>query len=289
MFFGVVALVLAGPTIVLPHVLPQPAPSKKRSAAVAPPHYRDWVKRWHTPAPNKTPAVDDAGRAKLAVYSLNTNDRVELAAANDHGGFAAHDLDRLAYVLREPGSGNEHPVDPRLVDVVYRIQTHFHAQEIRVVSGYRTPHRHASNHGLGRAIDIIVPGATDDEVARFARELGFVGVGVYPVSGFVHVDVRSRSYFWVDGSGPGRRNRERGVLGDLASKSDAQALARGERPTPAFAIASDVDAMLRAHTPAGEPNAPPSAAPEEDEDMESGDAPASGTSSAPTNGGSPSS
>jgi hypothetical protein len=89
-----------------------------------------------------------------------------------------------------------------------------------------------------------VPAARDEDVAKFARELGFVGVGLYPTSGFVHVDVRAHSYFWVDRSGPGRRNRERGILTDLARKSDGRANARGERPTPPFAIGVEVDSFL---------------------------------------------
>src|SRR5262249_52889029 len=100
-----------------------------------------------------------------------------------------------------------------------------------------------------------------EDVAKFARELGFVGVGLYPASGFVHIDVRDRSYFWIDASGPGKRNRERGVYGDLAKKADEQALARGERPTPPLAIGTDVDLALRAR--AGAANAEPD---EEDED-----------------------
>jgi uncharacterized protein YcbK (DUF882 family) len=198
----------------------------------------------------------------LALASLNTGDRIEIAASTDRGGFATSALDRAAVVLREPASGNEHPVEPRLLDILYAIQTHFSAQEIRVVSAYRTPHRGASsNHGRGRSADFIVPGASDDEVARFARETGFCGVGVYPASGFVHVDVRDRSYFWIDSSGPGRRNRERGIFGDLAKRSDEQALARGEHGTPPLSMATDVDAALRARAQAaGEP------AMEEDED-----------------------
>ena len=54
---------------------------------------------------------------------------------------------------------------------------------------------------------------------------GFAGVGVYPTSGFVHVDVRDRSWFWIDKSGPGRKNRARGVLGDVAKRSDELAFA----------------------------------------------------------------
>jgi hypothetical protein len=95
-------------------------------------------------------------------------------------------------------------------------------------------------------MDLILPGIPDEEVARFAREIGFVGVGVYPTSQFVHVDVRPRSYFWVDYSGPHMKNRESGILGDLATKSDAAALARGQTAIEAFAVAMDVDAALRA-------------------------------------------
>jgi hypothetical protein len=170
---------------------------------------------------------------------------VALPASSERGGFSAQDLDRAAHVLREPHSGNEHPVDPRVLDLVYRVQVHFGAPEIRIISGYRTPrHGSHSNHGKGRAIDLVVPGASDEEVARYARDQGFVGVGVYPVSGFVHLDVREHSFFWVDYSGPGKKNRTRGILGDLAAKSDARALARGEHGVGPFAISNDVDAAL---------------------------------------------
>lgn len=202
----------------------------------------------------------------LVVYSLNTRDKIAMRAANDRGGFGTRDLDKLSHVLREPSSGNQHPIEPALVDLIYRIQSHFHAQEIRVVSCYRTPHgANSSNHGRGRAIDIIVPGASDVLVAQFAREQGFVGVGLYPTSGFVHVDVRQRSYFWLDSSAPGHRNRERGVLGDLAKKSDAAAAARGEHGVPTIVLGS-VDAMLKSTNVAA--TAAAAASTEEDEDAD---------------------
>jgi uncharacterized protein YcbK (DUF882 family) len=241
------------------------APKPRTAAKPPPPKYGTYVRNWHTPTVGKLPSIDAAGRPMLAVFSLNTNDRVELSAVSDNGGFSARDLDRAAFVLREPASGNEHPIEPRMLDVLYRIQTHFGAQEVRVISAYRTPHGGSSNHGQGRAIDLVVPGASDADVAKFARDLGFVGVGIYPTSGFVHIDARARSYFWVDSSGPGRRNRERGIMGDLAKKSDERAAARGEHATPAFAVANDVDAVLRAH--AIQPPTTPTA-PEEDEDTE---------------------
>lgn len=181
----------------------------------------------------------------LTLQALNMPDHVTIAASSEHGGFSAEDLDRAAHVLRDPRTGNEHPVDPRVLDLVYRVAVRFAAPEIRIISGYRTPRngRH-SNHGKGRAIDLVVPGASDEDVARFAREQGFVGVGVYPTSGFVHLDVREHSYFWVDYSGPGKRNRTRGILFDLATQSDARALARGEHAIGPFTIGTDIDAAL---------------------------------------------
>ncbi|MEI7893587.1 MAG: DUF882 domain-containing protein [Myxococcales bacterium] len=195
----------------------------------------------------KAPPVDARGRPLLVLVSLGRGERAELSALTDPGGFATRDLERAAHVLRA-GGGDEHPVEPRMLDLVYRIQVHFRAPEVRIVSGYRTPKANShSNHGKGRAMDFVVAGVPDVEVAKFARELGFVGVGIYPTSHFVHVDVRPQSYFWVDMSGPGRRNRERGILGDLARGSDRRALERGERGIEPFVIAADVDIALRAH------------------------------------------
>jgi uncharacterized protein YcbK (DUF882 family) len=189
---------------------------------------------------------DAAGRAELALYTVNRGESLAIRASSDEGGFDAADLDRVAHLLRSAG-GEEHPIDPRTLAMVYRIQTHFQVPEIRVVSGYRTPKPGShSNHGKGRAMDIIVPGVTDLDVAQFARDMGFVGVGVYPTSQFVHVDIRPRSYFWVDYSGPHMKNRESGILGDLAARSDAAALARGQAPIEPFGLVTDVDQALRA-------------------------------------------
>jgi uncharacterized protein YcbK (DUF882 family) len=211
------------------------------------------------------PPCDDHGRPMLSLASVNRRESLAIAALGDDGGFSSTDLDRAATLLR-CNTGEEHPIDPRTLDLVYRIQRHFGVPEVRVVSGYRVPKPGShSNHGKGRAIDLVVPGTADEDVARYARELGFVGVGVYPTSQFVHVDVRPRSYFWVDMSGPHMKNRERGILGDLAARSDAAAVARGQIPIEPFVVGFDVDAAIAsrggAHVAAGAP-------PEEDEDDE---------------------
>jgi uncharacterized protein YcbK (DUF882 family) len=197
-------------------------------------------------APSNDPVMRDAaGRTMLVLRTVNHGESLALRATTDAGDFSSVDLDRASHLLRAAG-GQQFPVDPRALTLLYRIQTRFDVSEIRVVSAYRVARAGSnSNHGKGRAVDLIVPGAPDAEVASFARGLGFVGVGVYPASQFVHVDVRPRSYFWVDFSGPHSRNRERRILGDLAMKSDADALAIGRTPVEPFAIGADVDAALR--------------------------------------------
>jgi uncharacterized protein YcbK (DUF882 family) len=200
---------------------------------------------WHAPSTREA-SRDASGRPMLVLTTINHGETLAIPSSTEDGTFDAADLDRAAHLLRS-ASGDEHPVDPRTLGLVYRIETHFDVPEIRVVSGYRVPKPGSrSNHGKGRAVDLVVPGVADEEVAGFVREMGFVGVGVYPTSQFVHVDIRPRSYFWVDFSGPHMKNRERGILGDLAAKSDAAAVARGRAPIEPFVVATDVDAALRA-------------------------------------------
>lgn len=255
----------AAPAAPLAHALPPPRVASRGAGAAAAAAYMNGKQPlvgWH--APSDKPAPRDArGRPMLSLVTINRGESLAVPATGAAGGFASADLDRVAHLLRAM-SGDEHPIDPRALALVYRIQTHFGVPEIRVVSGYRVPRPGSrSNHGKGRAFDLVVPGVADEEVARFARDMGFVGVGVYPTSQFVHVDVRPRSYFWVDYSGPRMKNRERGILADLAAKSDAAAAARGDAPVEPFAIAMDVDAALRARGAVATTSMP-----EEDEDEE---------------------
>jgi uncharacterized protein YcbK (DUF882 family) len=181
------------------------------------------------------------GLPLLVLYTMNLNERTDLVPLDSAGHFASNDLERAAVALRDPATGNRHPVEPLVLAAIYQLQTQFQAHEVRVVSGYRTPRAGThSNHGRGRAIDFILPGTRDEDVAKVARTRGFSGVGVYPVSGFLHVDVRDRSYFWVDSSGPGRPYVERGVLLDVAKQSDDAARARGDHPPPPFQIATSL-------------------------------------------------
>ncbi len=164
--------------------------------------------------------------------------RFTLTPATATGGFDAADLDtaRRAFAWREDDFRSEHPVSTRLLDLVYRTMRHFEASEVELISGFRDG-RATSRHSHGRAIDFIVPGVQQADLAAYLRTLGFVGVGIYPRTGFVHLDVRSESYFWVDRARSGRRGRVRPILGSLAARADEEARARGEAPDQEVATA----------------------------------------------------
>lgn len=168
--------------------------------------YREAVRSWHD-ASRLTPAVRTGdGRLVLRLYSINTRARAEMVPQRVDGGFDQTACEQFARVLIDARTRETHEIDPRLMDVVYRIADHFNAPQVSVISGYRAGSRH-SNHARGRAVDLLIPGVSDRELADYARSFEGVGVGIYPISGFVHVDVRDRNTYWVDYSGPGSRSR----------------------------------------------------------------------------------
>jgi uncharacterized protein YcbK (DUF882 family) len=180
----------------------------KHARARVPAGYRAHVRRWHERAPDATAPTDASGRDKLVLEAINVGERVELTARSDDGSFDAIEQARAAHLLRDTRLDESGDLEPGLLDLLYRIQRHFDAPCIRVISGYRkAKSSRTSQHSRGHAADIVVPGVSDRELAAYVRSIPKTGVGLYPVSGFVHVDVRDRSHHWVDASGPGQRPR----------------------------------------------------------------------------------
>jgi hypothetical protein len=97
-----------------------------------------------------------------------------------------------------------HPLNAGLLDRLQRIAEHFPGRAIEIVSGYRPRARPGSRHRSGDALDLRVEGVDNAELIAFVRSLEATGVGYYPNSTFVHVDVRKEAFYWVDRSGPGQ-------------------------------------------------------------------------------------
>ena len=125
-----------------------------------------------------------------------------------NGKLAPGAIAGFAKVMKSNGGAKLDP-DPRLVALVMMVSDHFGGRTIRVTSGYRpytpsqyTPH---SNHNHGRALDFAVEGVPNTVVRDYCRTFRNAGVGYYPNSSFVHLDVRETKVYWVDYSGPGEK------------------------------------------------------------------------------------
>jgi hypothetical protein len=150
-------------------------------------------------------------------------------------------------------SGNElahgiRRVDPRLVERIQTVAEHFGRPgapaKLFVISGYR-PASIGSMHGAGRAVDLRVEGAKNEDVVAFCKTLTDTGCGFYPNSSFVHVDVRDAGaghVSWIDASGPGETPR---YVTQWPPPIGESAL----KPTSMHDLASEGAALLRANRP----------------------------------------
>ncbi len=117
----------------------------------------------------------------------------------------------LSHLCRDFHAGEEIPMAPRALQLVYKAAVHFGAEQVDIVSGYRSARgrRAGSHHTTGAAIDFRLVGVETRTLAEYLRRFGRVGVGYYPRVDFVHLDVRDASYFWVNRSRAGRHGWDR--------------------------------------------------------------------------------
>ena len=152
------------------------------------------------PALGASAAAASAPRS-LSVLNLHTGEK--LAATYFEGGRYLPDaLAALDRVLRDHRTGEVHPIAPGLIDFVADLAGQFGRPDaVQIISGYRSPASNAALHARssgvatrslhmqGMAMDIRVPGAPLERLRNAALALRRGGVGYYPASNFVHVDV----------------------------------------------------------------------------------------------------
>jgi uncharacterized protein YcbK (DUF882 family) len=151
----------------------------------------------------------------------------------------AFDDEAAAEVDRLVAAGADAPpprMNRRLLRLVVKAASHFHATEVVLVSTFRGTARGGSRHRMGEAADFSFPGVTAAKLAAYLRTYARVGVGVYTNrrTQFVHLDVRDQSFHWVDGSPPGRTWRESPLTDRGAPARDAAY--RPEQDLPELAV-----------------------------------------------------
>jgi uncharacterized protein YcbK (DUF882 family) len=188
-----------GETIIIPGVSTPKTPPGRSVAgqAKAPPRPVSYAMR------PKTPGVVHAKR-------LATNEDFVIRVSSRRGHVAPTSVSSFERLMRSTG-GLSHPPDPRLVALVGQVANHFGSRKLEVISGFRpyspTQYTAHSNHNVGKALDFRVVGVPNEVLRDYCKTLHNVGVGYYPNSTFVHLDVRDTPATWIDFSRPGEPPR----------------------------------------------------------------------------------
>ena len=153
------------------------------------------------PAVLRAQTYSGGGLRRAVLHNLHTGETFnEVFFAN--GAYVPGALAEAMRVLRDWRNGEEHAMDPRLFDALHAISARLDTDRpFQVISGYRSPRTNAmlharssgvaehSQHVLGKACDVRVQGVDLRNLRKAALDVGAGGVGYYPVSNFVHVDV----------------------------------------------------------------------------------------------------
>jgi uncharacterized protein YcbK (DUF882 family) len=162
----------------------------------------------------KAPLARPSGDVWLRAVNLHAEVRANIYKSD--GTFDDETLAMLDELFRCTATGEVRAVNAKLYEHLSRIHDQFGDKPVELVSGFRFAERSSSRHFHASAMDVRVPGVSAYELKKFAETLdqgkggpdGGLGIGIYPASGFVHIDFRAPgdpSFRWTDWSGSKRK------------------------------------------------------------------------------------
>lgn len=148
--------------------------------------------------------ADSAARYELRLHHLHTGEDIDVVYRVGNN-YIPSAIDKLNHFLRDHRTQDNGHYDPREFDLLHNVLAKLGRPDgvIDIVCGYRTPWSNNflrtrapvtgvaknSQHVQAKAIDIRIPGVATRKLRDVALSLHGGGVGYYPVSQFVHVDV----------------------------------------------------------------------------------------------------
>jgi uncharacterized protein YcbK (DUF882 family) len=137
----------------------------------------------------------------LSFFNLHTAERLKTTYWAD-GRYIPGALDEINYILRDFVADEVAQMDVRVLDLLAALRAKMESsQPIEIISGYRSPSTNAalrarstgvakkSLHMRAMAVDLHLPGRDLASLRDAALDLKMGGVGYYPKSNFIHVDV----------------------------------------------------------------------------------------------------
>lgn len=147
-------------------------------------------------------AAGELAHRSIWAHNLRTH---EIRALDGPAGLVEQD-ERSAF-FRCWFTAQQGPIPAPLIERILAAARHFEVREVRIISGFRAPKYNlmlekkgrevakSSEHTQGMAIDFFLPGIATRTLYEWALAHHEGGVGFYPVSEFVHVDMgRKRTW-----------------------------------------------------------------------------------------------
>lgn len=149
---------------------------------------------------------------RIAFRSVHTGEKIDARYFNARG-WDDQGLAEINHGLRDWRTGEVFAIDRKLIALLTELRETLDVAPTKpfdLISGYRSPATNTglrkaggshtgvatkSQHMLGKATDIALPGIPLDRLRAAARAAAKGGVGFYPTDGFVHVDT-GRVRFW---------------------------------------------------------------------------------------------
>lgn len=139
---------------------------------------------------------------EIAIHNLHTDEKLRLTFWKKDGGFDRSALAKINHLMRDYRTGDVYPIAPNLIDMLHDLTYQLRTDSpFELISGYRTERTNAmlashsdgvakkSLHTKGLAADIRLNGVSLRRLQSAALLMRRGGVGYYPDSDFVHVDV----------------------------------------------------------------------------------------------------
>jgi uncharacterized protein YcbK (DUF882 family) len=143
----------------------------------------------------------------VELFRIWSRESVRLKLVDARGRARQEARRALREFLRPRDSQRRKYPNARLLALLARVSDHFGGRPLHIVSGYRIAKgltRKTSRHVAGEAIDFRIPGVPLTVLRDYCQQFPEVGVGYYPTTEFVHLDVRKNPARWTDWSLPGQ-------------------------------------------------------------------------------------